>query len=127
MHRVTCRRAPRYHTTHQQACQGFCGQNANKFVRYLSPLVRLLCWLRTQTAPIIHRQPPTCSGRHASDRRSLHEAETHERPESREPVAPGDLLALAIIPPSIVDGHLIDAVALPRHLRGDLRLEVEAV
>src|SRR5215831_13578126 len=51
----------------------------------------------------------------------------HQRPESREAVAPGDLLALVELAPGVRDRDLVDADAPAQDLCGDLGLDVEVI
>src|SRR5258706_4869685 len=68
------------------------------------------------------RRSPT-----TSTKRSIDEAELDDRPERRDAIERADLLAFVVGPPAVGDRHLVDAAAELRDLRGDLRLEVEAV
>src|SRR3954449_5888721 len=62
-----------------------------------------------------------------SDGASVGKAELGKGPECRKSVAPGDLLALVELATGVRDRGLVDADPALQDLRGDLRLDVEAV
>src|SRR5437016_4299161 len=64
-------------------------------------------------------------GRSASE--SVGKAELGQRPQGREAVEPRDLLAFVELAARVGDRYLVDPDAALQNLRGDLRLDVEAV
>src|SRR5579859_7991428 len=58
---------------------------------------------------------------------SIHEAVAQQRPEGRNAVPPGDLLAFFEPPAMIGDGHLVELIALLEDLGGHFGLKLETV
>ena len=57
----------------------------------------------------------------------IDESVLHQRPQGREAVLPGDLLALGVVAPLVGDRHLVDARPALEELGRDLGLDAEAL
>src|SRR6476646_5905283 len=74
-----------------------------------------------------NRPPPTHRPRENNERTSSRDVVLDDAVQRVEPVLPADLLAFRVGAPGIGNPDLVNARSALGHLRGDLRLEAEAV
>ena len=55
------------------------------------------------------------------------EPDAHQHEKRRDPVAPGQLLALCARASGVIDGHLIYPIAQPQNAPRDLGFDIEAI